>query len=94
MRNTAIALFLVGAFVLGFVASQWLVPPAQAQDEGPPRFVLMRWEYLCIDKLDRARLNQAGLQGWELVTGAPRGSGNAFTQSQETMVWCFKRPLF
>jgi hypothetical protein len=66
-------LFLAGC-VVGGVSSQFVVPPAQAQ--GPAS----QWEYFCFNEVNRdevgGKLNQAGTQGWELVSASSRGSNN------------------
>ena len=81
-RSTLVAplVFLIGCAV-GGAASRLAAPPALAQ--GTPK-----WEYFCIDEsedeeLISKRANQAGAQGWEMVSAGTEGNN---------LFWCFKRP--
>jgi hypothetical protein len=75
-------LFLAGC-VVGGVSSQFVVPPAQAQ--GPAA----RWEYFCFNDDNSGdvfhKLNEAGAQGWELVSANSTGSLNM------SGLFCMKR---
>jgi hypothetical protein len=66
-------LFLAGC-VVGGVSSQFVVPPARAQDAGT------RWDYFCFEHANAedasVKLNEAGAQGWQLVSVSSRGSHN------------------
>lgn len=44
-----------------------------------------RWEYLVEDGVSSERLNEAGAQGWELVSVAP-------DRDRASLVFYFKRP--
>jgi hypothetical protein len=78
-RTLFAVVFLVGC-ATGGVASQFVVPPAKASASATS------WEYFCADTdaNDMAdvsgKLNEAGKQGWELVT---MNASNGF--------YCFKR---
>ena len=63
-KGFAIGLALGFAFGLGCATAATVIPPARAQADGD------RWEYAYIDHdWDGGRwLNEAGAQGWELVT--------------------------
>ena len=53
-----------------------------------------RYEYNCIRAVDgiTGAANKLGRQGWELSAAAGYGWHVDFGK-EETMVWCFKRPL-
>jgi hypothetical protein len=67
----------------GVGASSLVVPPASAQQANLPR-----WEYFCDGFGGKGRANeaanQAGSQGWEMVSASAGGGG---------ILVCFKRPL-
>jgi hypothetical protein len=74
-KTGAIAAFLfLAGCVVGGVSSQFVVPPARAQDAGA------RWDYFCFNDTNgeevSAKLNDAGAQGWQLVSVSSRGSHN------------------
>jgi hypothetical protein len=80
MRRFVTALLLTLAFGAGCVASQVVVPRAQA-GTGP-----VRWEYSCIDGWSGVThsANQLGKEGWEMAAGAG---------TSDHMMWCFKKQL-
>jgi hypothetical protein len=73
--------FLVGC-VTGGIGSQFVSPPARAGTTP------QRWEYICAEAPSVADLNQAGRNGWELVTATLE---NGTTFAGPTL--CLKRPL-
>ena len=81
--NTSKAVLILSlgfAFFAGCVASQVFIPAARA-GTAP-----QRWEYFCFKAGDAEditnKANQAGKEGWEMVTMAASRDN-----------WCFKRPL-
>ena len=82
MRAIIVAVFLVGAFVVGTFISE--ANPVAA--EPPPK---SQWQYQCFEATGVAavteRSNKMGQQGWELVTSAG---------TKGSTLWCFKRPLW
>jgi hypothetical protein len=87
LRGVGVGLvFLLGCAV-GGMAGRIAVPPASAQQMATGS----RWEYFCFDATDPGRItlkaNEAGAQGWEMVTGAMAMSGML-----SDAAWCFKRP--
>ncbi|UCF47160.1 MAG: hypothetical protein JSU89_08230 [Myxococcales bacterium] len=83
MRSIIVAVFLVGALVVGAFIAQSM--PVSADD--PPR--KSQWQYQCFEASGVAqvteRANKMGQQGWELVTSAG---------TKGSTLWCFKRPLW
>lgn len=83
MRAIIVAVFLVGAFVVGTFISE--ANPVAA--ESPPK--KSQWQYQCFEASGVAdvteRSNKMGQQGWELVTSAG---------TKGSTLWCFKRPLW
>jgi hypothetical protein len=86
MSKPKIVLGLLGAFLVGCVASQmtaFVVPPARAGTSP------QRWEYMCKQAVGEGTVtdmaNQFGTQGWEMAAVAGLSPQNA--------VWCFKRAL-
>jgi hypothetical protein len=80
---------LLGVFFLGCAGAHLMVAsPARAAT------TTQRWEYSCQRATDdiTKMANGLGAQGWELTAAAGAGSGTGLGQNQ-TMVWCFKRPL-
>jgi hypothetical protein len=79
-RTGLVALIFIAGCATGGVASQFVVPPARAQDT-------QKWDYMCfganVDGIT-GKAKQAGAEGWELVTGAGL---------QQSGIWCFRRPL-
>jgi hypothetical protein len=85
MSQVKTAFVLVVVFFAGCAAERLLVvPPARAGTS------LQRWEYFCRELNGEEDVtktaNQAGQQGWELVT-----AGDIVGYGKTT--WCFKRPL-
>ena len=83
-----VIVFLFGCFASHVARTNLDVPPARAQT-APTQTSAPRWEYACewIDDLEEegvARLNQYGVQGWELVSAFGVQASKAF---------CLKRPL-
>jgi len=62
------------------------VPPVR------PGMALTRWEYLCIDAM---YLDEAGMQGWELVSTVPvtAGATGNYGSISTSVTYCLKRPL-
>lgn len=83
MRAIIVAVFLVGAFVVGTFISE--ANPVAAEPP-PPK---SQWQYQCFEASGVAdvteRSNKMGQQGWELVTSAG---------TKGSTLWCFKRPLW
>ena len=83
IKRLAVAVIFVTGCATGLVAREaFSVPKALAQSNAP------RWSYFCIDENDRdeleKKLNAAGAQGWELVTGTN-------TSKPFNMYWCMRR---
>ncbi len=82
MRGFLMGLSVSAAFVLGCVASHFVVPPANAQS-------VARWDYFCFEGAYagdvQTKAKKAGLEGWEM--------SGAAVPAQEESTWCFKRPL-
>jgi hypothetical protein len=91
-KSFLLGLSFAGVFVFGCVAGQTLlqVPHATAT-EG-----LQKWEYYCMNGFapipTTRKANAAGQEGWEMVTAAGMGSGDIRWRN-ESMIWCFRRPL-
>ena len=79
MKRSSIALVFVLGCIGGGVASRMADSPARAQGPGAPT----RWEYNCGTNADNKAMNDAGAQGWELVSTSSRGND---------VLFCFKRP--
>ncbi len=84
LKKLAVAVIFVTGCATGLVAREvFTVPQALAQSTAP------RWSYFCIDENDRddleKKLNQAGAQGWELVSS---GAG----PKSFSIYWCLRRP--
>jgi hypothetical protein len=79
---------LLAVFFLGCAAERFIVPPARAGTSP------QRWEYACQRATEDVTkmANAFGLQGWELTAAAGTAWGGALSH-EETMLWCFKRPL-
>jgi hypothetical protein len=78
---TIAAIFVLGC-VTGGIAGRVAVPPAHAAAGVP------RWEYNCGMNASVAQLNEAGAEGWELVTAAA-----VMQNSVPSVGYCFKRSL-
>ena len=85
MRSIIVAVFLVGALVVGAFISRRAMPVSQLTS--PPK--KSQWQYQCFEASGVAdvteRANKMGQQGWELVTSAG---------TKGSTLWCFKRPLW
>jgi len=84
--------FIIGCAAGGVASHLTTIPPARAGTNPT------RWEYLCQEnnKALTSALNQAGREGWELVSMVPtHQSTAAYSRDAQTdmMVMCFKRPL-
>lgn len=81
MRGFVVGLSVSGAFVVGCVAAQFIVPPARAAG-------VQKWDYFCFDEEGAAEVTrkakQAGTEGWEMVAVDTGGNMDS--------TWCFKRP--
>jgi hypothetical protein len=90
MKHVAIAsiVFVVGCAV-GGAASQFVVPAARAGSDAP------KWEYNCGFNATKAQLDEAGVQGWDLVSTTVVEEKHLGTvESQAIKVqYCFKRPM-
>ena len=64
-------------------AARVAVPSAHAASNAP------RWEYACIDELDKEHFARLGSEGWELAAAATPQT----PALSDAVVWCFKRPL-
>jgi hypothetical protein len=90
IKSFIMGLSVAGAFVLGCVSSQVVVPVAQATTVLFPSFVgtsAQQWEYHCYAggtdaETIQNEANAAGQENWELI-----GAGNGGN------TWCFKRPF-
>jgi hypothetical protein len=79
--------FVLGC-VAGGVASQVAVLPARAGSDAP------RWEYNCGVNASKEQLNEAGAQGWELVSVdvlATAGEVASDAVHATKVQFCFKR---
>jgi|JI9StandDraft_2_1071091.scaffolds.fasta_scaffold357373_2 hypothetical protein len=85
-----LSLALVLGCVAGAVTTQFTVPAARAGSDAP------RWEYNCGVNPTKAQLDEAGAQGWELVSTAvlktDRKNFDASLVASDIQ-FCFKRPL-
>jgi hypothetical protein len=80
---------LLGVFFIGCAAEHFIVVPPARAGTTP-----QRWEYACERANDDVTkmANRYGIQGWELAAAAGEAWGGAMAHD-ETMIWCFKRPL-
>ena len=82
MKRSSIALVFVLGCISGGVAGRMADSPASAQAPG----ARVRWEYNCDVNPSLKQLDDAGANGWELVTTSTvLGNGD--------INYCFKRPL-
>jgi len=77
-RSGLVALVFLAGCAVGGASSQFVVPPATAQN-------VQRWDYLCMpaEREVTAMAKKAGAEGWEMVAAGTR----------DNHVWCFKRPM-
>jgi len=81
----ALALALMVGCAAGAATSSFVVPPLHAQAAAT------RWEHNCGHDASKAQLDEAGAQGWELVSVSVLHRTNTLQDS--TLFYCFKRPV-